>query len=214
MCVPSTAPTDSPQWFVHHQPLQDFVAHVHAMQRVHAKPEDILAAIRPGFEALVADQTWLPAEFQHPAAASGMGGGIGMWLLYRAADGGLALSSLVVPAGSITPVHDHLTWGLVGVYRGRQEETIYRRLDQGQRAGYAALEVQAQLQLQPGDCYDLLSHNDIHQVRTISAQTSVSLHLLGNDNGCTWRHQFHPEELQVSDFRSGWLNAECREYPG
>ena len=60
-----------------------------------------------------------------------MGGGIGQYALYRAEDGSLCLFSLVVPAGAATPVHDHLAWGLVGIYRGRQDETVYRRLDDG-----------------------------------------------------------------------------------
>ena len=55
-----------------------------------------------------------------------MGGGIGQWLLYRAADRQLCLFSLVVPSGSMTPVHDHLAWGLIGLYRGNQDEEIYR----------------------------------------------------------------------------------------
>ena len=58
-----------------------------------------------------------------------MGRGIGMWLLYRAGDGGLAFSALVVPPGIQTPVHDHLAWGLVGLYRGDQDEDVFVRTD-------------------------------------------------------------------------------------
>jgi predicted metal-dependent enzyme (double-stranded beta helix superfamily) len=47
-----------------------------------------------------------------------MGGGIGQWLIFRAADRSLALFALVVPSGAETPVHDHLAWGLVGLYQG------------------------------------------------------------------------------------------------
>ena len=54
-----------------------------------------------------------------------MGGGIGQWLLFRAEDRSLSLFSLVVPSGAQTPVHDHLAWGLVGLYRGTQDEDIY-----------------------------------------------------------------------------------------
>ena len=57
---------------------------------------------------------------------SGMGGGIGQWLLYRAADRSLCLFSLVVPPGAMTPIHDHLAWGLIGLYRGNQDEEFYR----------------------------------------------------------------------------------------
>lgn len=211
MPSPPAAPAPSDQWFVRNERLRAFVAQVNRARRRQASPEAVLAAVRAPFQALLDTRDWLPPEFQRPAARSGMGGGIGMWLLYRSGDGGLALSSLVVPAGAETPVHDHLTWGLVGVYQGRQAETVYRRTDDGQRARTARLEVAAQLSLAPGDCYDLLPRNDIHSVRTTSPETSVSIHLLGNDNGCTWRHQFDPAQQAVEAFRSGWLNADCRE---
>jgi predicted metal-dependent enzyme (double-stranded beta helix superfamily) len=90
-----------------------------------------LDALQPHFAELLADQTWLPDEFASPYEASGMGGGIGSWLLFRAADRSLSLFSLVVPSGSQTPIHDHLAWGFVGLYRGEQEEIVYRREDDG-----------------------------------------------------------------------------------
>ena len=43
--------------------------------------------------------------------------------------------------GAATPVHDHLAWGLVGIYRGQQDETVYRRLDDGRDPGRATLEI-------------------------------------------------------------------------
>ena len=97
-----------------------------------------------------------------------MGSGIGMWLLYRAGDGGLAFSSLVVPPGAQTPVHDHLAWGLVGLYRGSQDEDVYPRHDDGDNEERAELAVVERRSLVPGDIYELLPENDIHRVRTTS----------------------------------------------
>ena len=132
-----------------------------------------------------------------------MGGGIGQWLLYRAEDDSLSLFSLVVPSGSATPVHDHLAWGLVGLYRGEQDEEIYARDGDDLRL----VERRA---LRPGDFYALLPpHDDIHRVRTTSAETSVSIHLLTNDTGCTWRHVFDPETGASEPFRSGYANVDC-----
>ena len=68
-----------------------------------------------------------------------------------------------------------------------------------------------QRSLVPGDLYELLPETDIHRVTTTSDVTSVSLHLLGNDNGCIWRHRFHPDEGRVEPFKSGWLNVPCVE---
>jgi predicted metal-dependent enzyme (double-stranded beta helix superfamily) len=165
-------------------------------------PEDACEAIRPYFARLLADPDWLPTAYQEAAPESGMGGGIGQWLLCRAEDGSLSLFSLVVPAGSETPIHDHLAWGLVGLYRGTQDEEIYAQRD-------GTLELVEQRALAPGDFYALLPpRDDIHRVRTTSAETSVSIHLLTNDTGCVWRHAFD-ESGEERPFRSGYVNVPC-----
>src|SRR3954471_9811268 len=131
------------------------------------------------------------------------------WLAFRSADRSLSLFSLVVPPGSMTPVHDHLAWGLVGVYRGNQDEEFYRPLDG------RGLELVRRRPLDPGDFYTLLPpRDDVHRVRTTSEQTSVSIHLLANDTGCVWRHTFDEETGAASPFRSGYVNAACEADQG
>lgn len=90
-------------------------------------PAEAIAAIRPAFERFLRNETWLPADYQADAPASGMGGGIGQWLLSRSADHGLCLFSLVVAPRTGTPIHDHPAWGLIGLYRGAQAETVFAR---------------------------------------------------------------------------------------
>ena len=201
----------SDEWLLDNPPMRRFIDTVNATRATESDPRKIVAAIRPNFIGLLADPTWLPQKFQQPSQESGMGGGIGMWLLYRAGDGGLAFSALVVPPGAQTPVHDHLAWGLVGLYKGEQEEELFTRQDDGRDESYADLALSVRQMLRPGDLYELLPENDIHRVRTTSPETSVSLHLLGNDNGCIWRHRFDPETDSATPFRSGWLNVECHE---
>jgi predicted metal-dependent enzyme (double-stranded beta helix superfamily) len=182
---------------------RDFVAEVRAAIEASSSPGEACDRIRPAFADLLADPDWLPARYQAPAAESGMGGGIGQWLLYRAADGSLSLFSLVVPPQAETPIHDHLAWGLVGLYRGAQDEEIYARRN-------GALELVEQRPLRPGDFYVLIPpSDDIHRVRTTSPETSVSIHLLTNDTGCVWRHTYDPESGEARSFRSGWVNVPC-----
>lgn len=189
--------------------LHRFITDVLQQRLAYSDPQDIIAIMRPHFAALLAEDDWLPLQFQEPAPNSGMGGGIGTWLLYRAADASLAFSVLVVPPGAETPVHDHLAWGLVGLYRGEQEEDVFTRRDTAEEDGRADLTFTERRTLRPGDFYALLPENDIHCVRTTSATTSVSLHLLGNDNGCIWRRRYHPTTHRVEPFRSGYVNAPC-----
>ena len=183
--------------------VRAFVADAQAAIAAASTPHEACEAIRPRFAELLADPDWLPAAYQAAAPQSGMGGGIGQWLLYRAEDGSLSLFSLVVPPGSETPIHDHLAWGLVGLYRGTQDEEIY-----AQRNG--ALELVERRSLEPGDFYVLIPpRDDIHRVRTTSAETSVSIHLLTNDTGCVWRHAYDAESGEARPFRSGYVNVAC-----
>ena len=185
--------------------VRSFVADVRSTVAAASSPEEACEAIRPRFAELLADRDWIPDRYQAAAPESGMGGGIGQWLLYRAEDGSLSLFSLVVPSGSETPIHDHLAWGLVGLYRGAQDEEIYAVTN-------GALELVEQRSLGRGDFYVLIPpRDDIHRVRTTSAETYVSIHLLTNDTGCVWRHSFDPESGEARPFRSGYVNVACEE---
>jgi predicted metal-dependent enzyme (double-stranded beta helix superfamily) len=190
--------------------VRAFIADVRRTLAAHADVPAGLAALRPLFAALLADQEWLLDAFAAPYAASSMGGGIGSWLIFRAADRSLSLFSLVVPPGAETPIHDHLAWGFVGLYRGEQAETVYQRTDDGVQEDHATLDIAQVNALRPGDIYTLLPPDgDIHAVRTTSAEASISIHLLANDTGCVVRHTFDPERAHVRPFRSGYSNVAC-----
>jgi 3-mercaptopropionate dioxygenase len=185
--------------------VREFVGGVRAVIAGAHPPPDACDVIRPSFAALLADPEWLPERFQEGDPESGMGGGIGQWLLYRAEDRSLSLFSLVVPSGAQTPVHDHLAWGLVGLYRGTQDEEIYA-------ARNGALDLVERRALGPGDFYALIPPtDDIHRVRTTSAETSVSIHLLTNDTGCVWRHAYDADSGEQTPFRSGYVNVPCED---
>jgi 3-mercaptopropionate dioxygenase len=171
-----------------------------------------IESLKPAFGRLLAADGWLPDAYTYGDAASRMGDGIGQYALYRAEDGSLCLFALVVPPGAATPVHDHLAWGLVGIYRGAQHETVYRRLDDGRDEARANLEISKEQMLEPGEFYPLIPPvDDIHYVRTTSADPSISIHLLANDTACVWRHRFDPAAGTVTAFRSGYANAPCEE---
>jgi predicted metal-dependent enzyme (double-stranded beta helix superfamily) len=187
--------------------VRSFIRDVQASIASALSPEHACEAIKPRFADLLANPDWLPSEFRAAAPQSGMGGGIGQWLLYRADDATLSLFSLVVPPGAQTPVHDHLAWGLVGLYEGTQDEEIYTREDD-------VLDLVEQRSLDAGDFYALIPpREDIHRVRTTSPHPSVSIHLLTNDTGCVWRHTYDPASGEATPFRSGYVNVACDDEP-
>ena len=200
-------PLPEDEWILDTPTVRSFIAGVQERIGEAASAAEACAAIEPAFRELLADPGWLPDVYLESAPESGMGGGIGQWLLYRSRDRSLCLFSLVVPAGSMTPIHDHLAWGLIGLYRGGQDEEIYR-------PGDGTLETVVRRPVAVGDCYRLLPPaNDVHRVRTTSAATSVSIHLLANDTGCVARHTYDEQTGAARPFRSGYVNADCEDGP-
>lgn len=196
------------------EPFKAFVAAVHDVLERESDPLRAIAQIRDPFARLLTDDNWLDAEFAQPALKSGMGGGIGSYLLYRNGTRDLSISSLVVPAGAKTPVHNHLAWGLVGLYQGEQFEEVFHRADDGTIEGHANLSIIDRRHLKRGDFYELIPPaGDIHGVVAANEQPSVSIHLLRNDVGCIDRQSFVPEEHLARPFRSGYVNARCDDDP-
>ncbi|MBD2731217.1 hypothetical protein H6G96_34115 [Nostoc sp. FACHB-892] len=203
-------PLKADQWFVDNPDVREFVAIAkEIISSTEHNRTETLNILEPHFAALLKKENWLPKPFTQPNPDSGLGQGIGQWLLYRSQERVLTIFSLVIPPDAITPVHDHLSWGLVGLYQGKQEETVYCRVDNGELEGRAQLETVGTYQVKTGDIYHLLPpDNDIHSVKAITLfAPSISIHVMGNDTGSIWRHHYHPEQKSVQSFRSRYSNV-------
>ena len=63
------------------------------------------------------------------------------YLYHTQPDGALQVYVVEFAPGMPTPVHDHLTWGLIGVCGGAQKTARYQRLDDGSKPSHADLRV-------------------------------------------------------------------------
>ena len=113
------------EFFVDDHTLRRFIDVAVEIVRGSAEVVTKLGQLRAPFEALLKDPEWLSEEFKQPSGNTTMGEGIASLLLYRSELKDLSLSTLVVAPGLATPVHNHLAWGLVGLYEGDQEEEEY-----------------------------------------------------------------------------------------
>src|SRR5271165_996715 len=173
------------EFFVDHPRLRRFIAAATEIVRENSDATIKLKQLREPYAELLGDPEWLPDEFKQPSASTTMGAGIASWLLYRSELKDLSLSSLVVAPGLSTPVHNHLAWGLVGLYEGAQEEEEYeitRGHHHHAQTALSSLRLRTRRLLKKGDYYELVPPwNDVHRVRTVSAEPSISLHILAND---------------------------------
>jgi 3-mercaptopropionate dioxygenase len=76
--------------------------------------------------------------------------------------------------GQATPVHDHVTWCVVGVHEGYEHETRYRIFDD-------VLVEDGRSVSGPGSVAGLLPPGDIHRVMNAGSDTAISLHVYGTD---------------------------------
>src|SRR5579884_411380 len=127
-----------------------------------------------------------------PAYATGAEGGRRGYRYYENQDGSLFVYGVFFRHGHPTPVHDHVTWGIIGVYSGLQRTTRYRRLDDGSVPGRCSIELVADEVLGHGATYPLLPPHDIHRIEVVSEGEGLSIHVLGADLRRQRRRIFDP----------------------
>jgi 3-mercaptopropionate dioxygenase len=98
-------------------------------------------------------------------------------LLHAAEDGSWSLVALVWLPGQVTPIHDHLTWCVVGVHESYEFE---ERFTLDESAGVLVQKREGR-RADVGEVTGLLPPGDIHRVRNKSDQMAVSLHVYGLD---------------------------------
>ena len=105
--------------------------------------------------------------------------------------------------GQKTPVHDHCTWGVIGMLRGAEVGQDYRQFE-GRLVADGDEE-----RLEPGDTTTVSpTTGDIHLVRNVyEDRVSISIHAYGTDIGKQRRHVFDPDTGVFKEFISGDVNT-------
>jgi predicted metal-dependent enzyme (double-stranded beta helix superfamily) len=119
------------------------------------------------------------------------------YLYHSAPDGSLQVYVVEFAPGMPTPVHDHVTWGLIGVCGGEQRTARYKRADDG-TSDRATLELISEEVLSRGAVYPLLPPDDIHRIETVGDRPSYSLHVLGVDLQRQKRNIYDPETGEIT----------------
>lgn len=106
-------------------PIDGFIAECAAIAARLADPADRVVAIAPLMERLLPDA----GRFLTPAHRKPDPDHYARHPVHVAADGNLSLFALVWQPGQWTPVHDHGSWGVVGVVEGVLEERNFMSTD-------------------------------------------------------------------------------------
>lgn len=119
-------------------------------------------------------------------------------------DSGLTLAQARFDPDTFTPIHNHGSWGVVGVYRGRDVLQNWRRLDDGEGPGEAHLELIEERVLGPGDVAIVPNPpQDIHAQKGYGDETAYELVLFGKNVMRMPRIYFDPERNVAEEVHFG-----------
>ncbi|MGW2050538.1 cysteine dioxygenase [Streptomyces sp. NPDC001858] len=113
-----------------------------------------------------------------PRERAGDPAGYRQHLLYVDPRGEFSIVCLVWLPGQQTPIHDHISWCVTGVYEGRECEQRYAYAGGGDSTWLALTTTSVS---SAGEVDWLLPPGDIHFVRNPGPETAISIHVYGAD---------------------------------
>lgn len=158
--------------------LARFIDQATARSRREADPADCVLALAP----LMLDLIDQAGSFLQPQHYRDSDAGYTRNLVFDAPDASLSLYSIVWRPGQWTPVHDHGSWGVVGVLEGVLEERSYVRVSADRGADEDIDLVRGgTLLLQRGSVTSFVPNPDHIHVTGVpdDRPRAVSLHLYG-----------------------------------
>lgn len=150
--------------------FQHLLAGVDRAVRGAAHPQALVDGVAGSLREVILERDLLTAAQKQPDPAR-----YRQHVLHVAPDGLYSLVSLVWLPSQETPVHDHVSWCVVGVHQGVERETNYLR-EAGER-----LRETGQGFNPAGTVVGLLPPADIHKVANGGDGLAVSLHVYGAD---------------------------------
>lgn len=181
--------------------IQQFIEEAERIVRSAPAESELLRNLRPRMEQLLRTPGSVPPEAFAPRKDRFANN-----LLYRPKDAAFSITGGAWAPGQTTPIHDHLTWAVVGVYEGEEREAIYRRTDDGSDPKRASLALASE-RINAKGHVTVLGRAGIHRIDNVSTQLSHSIHVYGRDIGPLERHSYDPVSGEISKFVSGYCNV-------
>ena len=160
--------------------LNDFVAEAQSCAARCREPADCVEAIAPAMARLLAHTNLFLTEAHQRSDPTKYTRNA----ILISPDGSLSLYALVWLPGQWTPIHDHGSWGVVGVVRGMLHERSYIRLDAARDRDEGIELVRGGVfLLSPGTISTFVPNPDhIHVTGVpVDGDITVSLHLYGRN---------------------------------
>ena len=181
--------------------VSDFIRDADATLRQSSGGSDALGQLKLRLERLVGSEGSVPQAAFAPRKDR-----FAMNLIHMPPDKSYSVIGGVWTPGQTTPIHDHLTWALIGVYSGQEREALFRRTDDRSDPTRARLQLASERTNGKGHV-TVLGAAGIHRVDNPFSDPAYSIHVYGRDIGTTERHSYDPVTGEIGKFVSGYCNV-------
>lgn len=165
--------------------LEDILKTVH-------DDRDRLKLICPLVRRLLNNSKWLQMNFLPPDPVKGWS----VFMLYDEPDFPITVQTVVWSPGSISPIHNHGTWGIVAMLHGTEKNTFWQRSPTPELSD--RIEPVGDRVLVPGDILCLMP-DTIHHVEVTSDEPTISFNVYGETN-YQQRFEFDPLQCSAKNF--------------
>lgn len=171
--------------------LDSFIQDVDQIVREGGTEEVLISKTKTRMQQLLKLENILPEQYMqtHPRFA--------LYPLHIAQDESYVITAAVWDVGQATPLHDHGTWGVIGVIQGVEREVKYAR-PSSENEPLTVIKDRYIREGEVGTCCS--SEQDIHQVECASSVPCVGIHVYGRNIGEIERHMY---DLQTGTKRLG-----------
>lgn len=162
--------------------LSDFISLMKAITAHGGGADEIMAGLGEPARKLASSRSWIDRRCSEGLEP-------GRNLVYEEPDHSLAILLVKWRAGSRAPAHDHGTWALIAGIEGEEINMLWRRKDDGSRAGFAEIEQASEVAVGPGRVL-CIGERDIHTVSTPAP--ALAVHIYGMNTRYIERNIFDP----------------------
>lgn len=176
--------------------VEQFIDEVREIVATGGGEVELTSGVAERLRALLADdRTFLPPEYQRPDPDSYV-----MYPLH--VEPGFSIAAAVWDIGQVSPIHDHGTWGVIGIYGGVEHE---QRFGPPVTPGTEPPHRLGESDLHPGEVsICCTSDHDVHRVSCASNTPCVGIHVYGADIGSIERRAYDAATGAVTMFVSHW----------
>ena len=177
--------------------LDYFIGEIHAIVAEGGTEKETTAKVSEALDSFINSGYELEDKFKVPNKEKYV-----LYPVYIAPDESFSIAAAVWDVGQAAPVHDHRTWGVIGIMEGIEHEISYIRPKENEEKPLTLLH---DVYLREGEVsVCCTTDQDVHEVSCASDIPCVGLHVYGDDIGKITRYLYNVETGEKNAVVTKW----------